>query len=133
MFDEQLKRLAAQRAHEHGPPPTVEPLPNGGYLISVPEIDIGPGWNKKIVTVIMLAPPGYPSAQPDCFWVEPSGLRLENGGTPQNTNDSNPIPGDVRTDRLTTWFSWHLQSWNPNTDHLVTFFKVVMQRLKPAR
>jgi hypothetical protein len=99
----------------------------------VPGVDIGPGWSQPQVTVLFLAPPGYPAAQPDCFWVEPTGLRLAGGGTPQNTNDSNPIPGDTAQGRKTTWFSWHVQGWNPNSDSLVTFFKVIMKRLKPAR
>lgn len=109
-----------------------EALPNGAWLISVPGVKLPVGWNRNDVTVLFVAPPGYPAAQPDCFWVEPGGLRLQNGGTPQASNDSNPIPGDTKQ-RNMTWFSWHLQTWNPNTDSLVTYFNVAMQRLNPAR
>lgn len=109
-----------------------EALPNGAWLICVPGVKLPVGWNRNDVTVLFVAPPGYPAAQPDCFWVEPGGLRLQNGGTPQASNDSNPIPGDTKQ-RNMTWFSWHLQTWNPNTDSLVTYFNVVMQRLNPAR
>lgn len=133
MIDEQLEALKADREEEGAPPPEQIRLPNGGYLIRVPEVDIGLGWNQRKADVLFVAPPGYPAAQPDCFWVEPAGLRLEGGGTPQNSNDSNPIPGDVQNGRRTTWFSWHLQSWNPNRDSLLTFFNVIMKRLKPAR
>ena len=105
-------------------------LPSGAHLISVPNVTMPPGWKQKVVTVLFLVPPGYPAAQPDCFWVEPTGIRLENGATPQNTNDANPIP---EVGQRGTWFSWHLQHWNPNQSSLVTYFNVIMQRLRPAR
>jgi hypothetical protein len=133
MIDKQLIELTTERARHNAPPPTAMTLPTGGYLITVPDVDIGPGWSQQSVLVLFVAPPGYPGAQPDCFWVEPTGLRLADGNTPQNTNDANQIPGDVLTGRQTTWFSWHLQSWNPNGDSLVTYFNVIMKRLKPAR
>ena len=133
MIEEQFDQLKDQCESNQTGVPIRTSLASGATLISIPDVSIGDGWNCKKVEVLFLAPPGYPAAQPDCFWVTPSGLRLENGGTPQNTNDSNPIPNDTVSDRQTTWFSWHLQSWNPNHDSLVTFFKVIMQRLKPAR
>ena len=133
MIDEQFAALKAKREGEGAALPEQIRLPNGGMLIRVPGIDVGVGWNRRTVDILFVAPPGYPAAQPDCFWIEPAGLRLEGGGTPQNSNDSNPIPGDVQSGRSTTWFSWHLQSWNPNRDSLLTFFQVIMKRLKPAR
>jgi hypothetical protein len=104
--------------------------PNGAVLIEIPNYPLPPGWNQSRVTVIFLTPPGYPGAQPDCFWMEPAPIRLANGGTPQASNDSNPIPG---VGPRGTWFSWHLQSWNPNRDSLVTYVSVIKQRLCPAR
>lgn len=133
MINEQMAALQAERAAESAVPVSMTPLPNGGYLIDIPEVDIGAGWNRKTANVLFVAPPGYPAAQPDCFWVEPSEFRLENGATPQASNDSNAIPSDTNPNRRTTWFSWHLQSWDPNRDSLQTFFKVIMSRLKPAR
>ncbi len=133
MIDAQIEALKAKRAANGAPPPSHTPLQNGGHLILVPGVDIGPGWNRRNADVLFVAPPGYPAAQPDCFWVEPDGLRLEGGGTPQASNDANPIPGDVVGGRRTTWFSWHLQTWDPNRDSLLTFFNVVMKRLTPAR
>lgn len=135
-FELQFEALKELRARFSSAPPTFTSLPNGSYLIKVPEVGMpASGWdqNRKAVTILFVAPPGYPAAQPDCFWVEPGGLRLENGDTPQASNESNPIPGDTVTPRNTTWFSWHLQSWNPNNDSLVTYFNVIMQRLNPAR
>jgi hypothetical protein len=133
MIDQQLLALAAERQRNSEQRPTARPLPNGGHLITVPDVDIGPGWSARRVTVLFVAPPGYPAARPDCFWIEPSELRLASGATPQSSNDSNAIPGDDVPNRRTTWFSWHLQTWDPNVDSLVTFFNVIMKRLKPAR
>jgi len=104
--------------------------PSGAYLIEVPNYKLPPGWNRDVVTVIFLAPPGYPAAQPDCFWVEPGGVRLANNATPQGSNDSNPIPG---IGPRGTWFSWHLQQWDPNRDSLLRYLNVIKQRLYPAR
>lgn len=133
MIDTQLKALVQMRARETTVPPTARKLPNGSSLITVPGVEIGPGWNQNVVTVLFVAPPGFPAARPDCFWVEPTGLRLASGGTPHASNDSNPIPGDDPPGRRTTWFSWHLETWNPNTDTLATFFNAIMVRLRPAR
>lgn len=132
ILSNQLDALRAHCVREGATNVQGETLPNGGLLIIVDGVDLGPGWNREKATVLFLAPPGYPAAQPDCFWVQPSGLRVENGATPQASNDSNPIPGDT-TGRSATWFSWHLSSWNPSHDTMVTYFKVIMNRLKPAR
>ncbi len=104
------------------------PLPSGARLIEVREHELPAGlWSVPKVTLLFVAPPAYPLAQPDCFWVEPVGLRLANGNTPQATNDSNPIP--ELPERRCTWFSWHVQTWNPNRDSLRTYYKVILQRL----
>lgn len=132
MIEEQVAALRADRAREQAPAPEYTQLPNGAYLIRVADVDIGLGWNRRTANILFVAPPGYPAAQPDCFWIEPDGLRLEGGGTPLNSNDANPIPGEA-PGRKTTWFSWHLQSWDPNRDSLLTFFNVILNRLKPAR
>lgn len=126
---EDLKKRISDR--QLGIEVTMTSMPNGGALLKIHGVPIT-GWNRPAADVLFVAPPGYPSAQPDCFWVEPSGFRLENGATPQASNDGNPIPGDSQP-RSTTWFSWHLQRWNPNQDSLVGYFHTIMDRLRPAR
>ncbi len=106
------------------------PQPSGGHLIEIPNFRMPPGWNREVVTIVFFAPPGYPAAQPDCFWVEPVGVRLANGATPQGTNDTNPVPG---VGPRGTWFSWHLQAWDPNHDTLARYLNVIKQRLCSAR
>lgn len=112
---------------ENWPEASATVLPSGAHLITIPNVVLPPGWNRQSTTLLFLAPPGYPAAQPDCFWAEPSQMRLANGGTAQGSNDSNPIP-ELVPPRQFTWFSWHLQSWNPNRDSLVTYFNVIKKR-----
>jgi Prokaryotic E2 family E len=112
------------------PGTTATRLQSGAHLITIPNYDLPAGWNRSRVTILFVAPPAYPAAQPDCFWAEPVGMRLANGTTPQGTNDSNPIP---ELGPRGTWFSWHLQHWNPNRDSLLSYFKVIEQRFKALR
>ena len=108
-------------------------LNNGSTLIKITRVDMGPGWNRSESDVLFVAPPAYPAGAPDCFWVEPSQLRLADGSTPKNTNDSNAIPCDNQAGRQTTWFSWHVQAWNPSTDTLSDYYQLILDRLRPAR
>jgi len=133
MIDEQFSTLKLQRTLDGAAAPTCVRLESGAYLVCVSEVKLPSGWNREAVDVLFVLPPGYPAAPPDCFWVEPVGLRLVDGGTPQNSNDANPIPGDTKQGRQTTWFSWHLQGWDPSRGSLLTYFNVILQRLKPAR
>lgn len=128
--EKQYEELKTFCQSEYGVELIVEKLPNGSTLIQLANVDIESGWNRPTANVLFIAPPNYPAAQPDCFWVEPNGFRLANGGTPQASNDSNPIPGDINPGRSTTWFSWHVQAWNPNSDTLLGYFKVILNRFK---
>lgn len=105
------------------PKASMENADGGAVLVIIPDVPLPPGWNLTSTTVRFLAPAGYPMAKPDCFWADAS-LRLASGGNPQNGN-LNQIPG--RAD-LHMWFSWHLQSWNPVNDTLVTFLRAIQRR-----
>ena len=104
---------------------------DGSYLITVHGVALPAGWNRNSVDVLFVAPPGYPASKPDCFWVSPA-LRLSNGAIPQNANEGTQIPYD-NGGRSLTWFSWHLQMWDPNRDRLEQFYRVILQRLNPPR
>lgn len=134
MFEDQFKQLK-EWITKKSPDSVVTStdMPNGGKLIKVTNLNIGLGWNRATTDMLFVAPPGYPSSTPDCFWVEPSQLRLAGGATPQASNDANPIPGDIDPNRSTTWFSWHVAGWNPNKDSLVGYFNLILDRLRPAR
>ena len=132
MIDIQFKDLVERCRTLGSDEPQRTDLPNGGVLIQIAGVNVK-GWNRQTADLLFVVPPGYPAGQPDCFWIEPGNFRLADGSTPKNTNDGSPIPSDVNPQRSTTWFSWHVQSWNPSRDTLYTFFKVILERLKPAR
>lgn len=105
---------------------------DGSYLITIRGVQLPPGWNKQAVDVFFIAPPGYPAAKPDCFWVGPP-IRLADGAIPQNANEGTALPFDTTPERPLTWFSWHLQMWDPNRDRLEQFYRAAIQRLNPPR
>jgi hypothetical protein len=105
------------------PGATLQKLPDGSYLVTVP-LPLPEGWSKTTTQVRFIAPVGYPLSRPDCFWAD-NDLRLKNGQTPKNTS-GNPIP-HVGGGYL--WFSWHVSSWNPNSDNLLTYLYVIKRRL----
>lgn len=110
------------------PDAVLQPLQDGSNLISVPNIQLPNGWTKGFTEIKFIAPIGYPLSRPDCFWTDPD-LRLINGNMPQNTAP-NPIP-NIASNHL--WFSWHLSSWNPNSDNLLTYLNVIKRRLHDPR
>lgn len=131
-IETEFEELKTYLRDERGLEARMQRLGTGGHLVTVKNVPIGPGWTRTTTDVLFLAPPGYPGARPDCFWVTPQ-LRRAGGAMPQNCNDGTAIPADPAPGRPMTWFSWHLQTWDPNKDKLATFYKTVMKRLIPAR
>jgi hypothetical protein len=106
-------------------------LQSGAFLVKILDYTLPAGWSRPAGAIIFIAPVGFPGAQPDCFWIAPTGLRLADGSTPQSSNDANAIP-EVPEEHG-TWFSWHVQTWSPSRDTLVTYFNVIRERLDPPR
>lgn len=110
------------------PKASITALPDGSLLVTVPEVNLPPGWSQTTTTVYFVVPVGYPMARPDCFWAD-STLRLAGGGMPTNAG-VNTIPGTTEP-RL--WFSWHVSAWNPASDGLLTYMRVIQRRLMQPR
>jgi hypothetical protein len=106
----------------------IKPLPSGAFLIELKSVVLPSGWNKSNTSIRFVVPVGYPFAAPDCFWAD-TDLRVAPSTQPQATNFQ-PIP-EINAPGL--WFSWHVQGWNPNRNNLVTYAKVIEQRLKELR
>lgn len=104
-------------------------LPDGTIMITVPDVELPEGWNQPATAVRFLVPVGYPMARPDCFWTD-AGLRLANGGIPQNASGPQQVP---HVPEPGFWFSWHLAAWNPATDSLLTYLRVIQNRLWQVR
>lgn len=80
-------------------------------------------WSRKIVDLLVVAHPSYPNAKMDMFWVDPTITR----------NDGGNINGGTNVSKFgKTWqqFSWHVASWNPAHDNLITYLDVVNERLR---
>ena len=121
------------RVSERYPSSTIQELPSGAALVTLPDIKLPPGWSSGMTTVRFIVPAGYPGPVPDCFWADQS-LTLAGGGTPQASQSPHAIP---ETNLQGRWFSWHvtdgLKHWNPNRDELMTYVGVVLDRFRQAR
>ena len=114
------------------PGATARDLPDGSVLLRVPDVPIPGGWNRATATLLFVAPPAYPVAYPDCFWVESPPFRLQGGGgPPDNANDTQPIPQAPGI--AATWFSWHVVTWNVTSSTLLTFANFILCRFKELR
>lgn len=103
-------------------------LPDGTTLVALADVPLPTGWNQATTTVDFVVPTGYPVAKPDCFYADGE-LRLANGAMPQSSG-LNVLPG---TGESRLWFSWHVASWNPATDSLLTYLRVIQRRLAEVR
>jgi len=120
-LDDQIQRLRAEF-----PTAKLTPQTNGSTLVTITDFPLRQGlWNKPSTTLYFIAPVGYPMARPDCFWTEPD-LRMASGAPPQNTGQQTP-PFDSQPK---LWFSWHPSSWSANRDDLLTYTRLINERLK---
>ena len=99
--------------------------PDGVATVSLPTFPLPAGWNASSIDVHFLVPLGYPMARPDCFWTG-IGLCLATGAPPSNTGQNN----SHRLEEPKLWFSYHPASWTPNADTLLTYTRVIDQRLR---
>jgi len=103
-------------------------LSDGTTLVTIADVPLPAGWSQPTTAVNFVVPTGYPVAKPDCFYADAE-LRLANGGMPQSSGP-NVLPG---TSESRLWFSWHIASWNPATDSLLTYLRVIQRRLAEVR
>ena len=111
----------------------IEQLRADGYTIDViEEQEIGivirhypiPGsiWSSDKVDLLIVAHPSYPNPKMDMFWVDPT-ITLQNGAAPNATGGANKFG------KIWQQFSWHVNSWNPAHDNLITYLDVINDRL----
>lgn len=106
------------------PNASVVSLPDNTVLVTVPEVRLPPGWSQQTTAIDFIIPVGYPAARPDCFYAD-ANLRLASGGMPASSG-ANQLP-HLGQQRL--WFSWHVSSWQPGRDDLLTYVGVIQNRL----
>lgn len=110
------------------PAARLEQRPDGSAVVDVDDVPLVDGWTASKTRVRFVVPVGYPVARPDCFWVS-ADLRLKHGAMPANSG-MNKNHGGV-DDLL--YFSYHPSTWDPNSDRLVTYFRLVQRRLAEAK
>lgn len=124
LLERQLEEL--RQVYPNGAEATT--LPSGAVLIELKGVALPPGWNKSSTSIRFMVPVGYPFAAPDCFWAD-NDLRISPATQPQ-ASSCQAIP---EANLPALWFSWHVQGWNANRNNLVTYAKVIEQRLKEIR
>lgn len=82
-------------------------------------------WSRNMVDLLVVAHPSYPNAKMDMFWVDPP-LTLKDGREPKSVSTVN------KCSRNWQQFSWHVNTWNPAKDNLITYLDVVNDRLRRA-
>lgn len=81
-------------------------------------------WNRETTDLLIITHSTYPNAKIDMFWVDPP-LELKNGGKSKAANVF-----ENKLGRSWQRFSWHLQTWNPGKDNLITYLEDVNRRLR---
>ena len=79
-------------------------------------------WRESTANLLIKTHPTYPNATIDMFWLDP----------PISLRRGTPINGVTMEIQFgCTWqrFSWHVGSWNPAHDNLLTYLNVVDDRL----
>jgi hypothetical protein len=109
------------------PAATISSLLEGTSLVTVASVPLPHGWSAPTTDVSFVVPTGFPMARPDCFWAS-AGLRLASGAMPRNSG-VNAAPGSAEP-RL--WFSWHAAVWNPSSDTLLTYVRIIQRRFAEA-
>lgn len=119
--EQELTRLTGR-----SPAAVLHPQADGTLIVEVPDVVLPAGWSMPSTIVRWVLSPGYPAAQPDCFFAD-ADLRLANGAMPVNSG-LQQLQG-----RQLLWFSWHVQGWRPGHDDLVSYLRFIESRLADVR
>jgi len=80
-------------------------------------------WSRDKVDLLVIAHPSYPNDKMDMFWVNPPITLL-------NKNQAKAVSMENKCGKPWQRFSWHVNTWNPGTDNLITYLDVVNERLR---
>jgi hypothetical protein len=95
------------------------------YLV-VPGYQLPETWGRKVVTLLIQIPNGYPQAAPDMFWVAPE-IHLANGSDPDRAGHR-----EIHLGQQWQRFSWHYcephTAWRPATSSLLSHLRFCTTR-----
>lgn len=108
-----------------------------GYQVEIVEADgfanlVFPSYalpaslSKPSASVLIKIPLSYPNGRPDMFWTDVDVL-LKDGRVPRSAEAIESALG-----RQWRRFSWHLQTWNPGSENILTYLEFVNDRLRRA-
>jgi Prokaryotic E2 family E len=120
LLDEQMAAVA-----QAYPGATIRETGDGTHIVAA-RLPLHTGWSTSSTLARFLVPIPFPAAQPDCFYADP-GLRLSSGAMPTNAG-LQPLAGEQLM-----WFSWHVASWNPARDSLLSYVRFIAERLRRAQ
>lgn len=80
-------------------------------------------WDHDKTDLLVVTHTTYPNAKMDMFWVDPP-LSLKSGVAIK------AVSPEARCGKNWQRFSWHVNTWNPAHDNLMTYLNVVDDRLK---
>jgi len=111
---------------QHFPNSTIARHPDGSIFVEVPDVHLPAGWSKASTSLLLLVPPGYPTARPNGFETDPD-LRLQNGDMPAGTGQSSHLA------RSWLHFCWQPgQPWDNNRDSLWKHVAFAIRRFVDA-
>jgi hypothetical protein len=116
-----------ERAREDFTDLEVLPQPDGFIRVLVPQLPIAGGWDRSAVRVLMLLPPGFPTAKPNGFEADPS-LRLADGTAPSQGYGVQQIGAE-------SWghYCWQPQAWTADRETLWRYIKFIQRRFAEVR
>ena len=111
-----------ERARQDFPDLEVTTGPDGFVRILVPNLPIGPGWDRRVVQTLVLLPPGFPTAKPNGFEADPS-LRLADGRPPSQGYGTQQIGSE-------SWghYCWQPKTWAADRETLWRYVKFIQRR-----
>ena len=102
---------------------TIETIQGDEIGIIIKSYPLPPAiWNQPSADLLIKTHPTYPNATIDMFWIDPP-ISLRSG------NVANGTTPDTQFGKQWQRFSWHVGSWDPAHDNLLTYLTVVDDRL----
>jgi len=111
-----------ERAREDFPELQASAQPDGFIRVLVPQLPIAAGWDRPELRVLVLLPPGFPTAKPNGFEADPA-LRLADGRAPSQGYGAQQIGSE-------SWghYCWQPQAWAADRETLWRYIKFIQRR-----
>lgn len=113
-----------ERVRQDYPNLIVTQRQDGIIDLEIPAFELPAGWTKAQTSVLVTVPVGYPDNKPQGFFVD-SDLQLASGQQAGGLSGAQMING-----RNWNAFCWNSAEWNPQTDGLRKYVKIMLCRFE---